>query len=70
MSIVILTLAQHPRGISKEHLASEAKIPGLDYVLRRLREEGIVSYKRMSRRYVLSCFMRKRRRKRGRRQRS
>ena len=68
VSIVILTLAQHPRGISKEHLASEAKIPGLDYVLRRLREEGIVSYKRMSRRYVLSCFVRKRRR--GRRQRS
>ena len=68
MSIVILTLAQHPKGISKERLASEAKIPGLGYVLRQLREEGTVIYKRMSRRYVLSCFVRKRRR--GRRQRS
>jgi len=67
--IVIAVLAQHPGGISEERLASEAKIPGLSYILRQLREEGIVSYRRALRRYVLSCFVCKRGRRRGRRER-
>ncbi|RLI36494.1 hypothetical protein DRO60_05680 [Candidatus Bathyarchaeota archaeon] len=67
--IVIAVLAQHPKGIDRERLASETKIPGLNYILGRLREEGIVSYRRALGRYVLSCFVHERGRRRGRRQR-